>query len=181
MAYRLALAEGFLAEAEQDVGLERWRSCVDNAQLAIENAGKAVLALFGVAPRTHDPAQQVAAVLRTQVLPAEIQEALRRTLPDLLALGSAEHFLAYEVEFTNELGETCAFLALRPDQFIVVWRAKTRTWLSISEQVATLVAHLPEEMGREVLDFACFLRVREQRRQAESLTDPPTKVRDRSA
>jgi len=88
---------------------------------------------------------------------------------------------AYEVEFTNELGETFAFLALRPDQFIVVWRAKTRTWLSISEQVATLVAHLPEEMGREVLDFACFLRVPEQRRQAESLADPPTKVRDRSA
>jgi len=32
--YRLRLAEGFLKEAEQDFGLERWRSCVDNAQLA---------------------------------------------------------------------------------------------------------------------------------------------------
>jgi len=42
VAYRLALVEGFLAEAEQDVGLERWRSCVNNAQLAVENAGKAV-------------------------------------------------------------------------------------------------------------------------------------------
>jgi hypothetical protein len=29
VAYRIALAEGFLAEAEQDFGLTRWRSCVD--------------------------------------------------------------------------------------------------------------------------------------------------------
>lgn len=85
------------------------------------------------------------------------------------------------VEFTNELGETLAFLALRPDQFIVVWRAKTRTWLPISEQVATLVAHLPEEMGQEVLDFARFLRVRGQRQPAESLTEPATMVQERSA
>lgn len=39
VAYRLALAAGFLAEAEQDVNLGRWRSCVDNAQLAAENGG----------------------------------------------------------------------------------------------------------------------------------------------
>ena len=38
VSYRLALAEGFLAEAEQDLDLNRWRSCVDNAQLAVENA-----------------------------------------------------------------------------------------------------------------------------------------------
>lgn len=93
VTYRLALAEGFLAEAEQDIGLERWRSCVDNAQLAVENAGKAVLAWFGAVPKTHDPAQQVAAVLRTQALPNTVAEALRRMLPDLLALGSAEYFL----------------------------------------------------------------------------------------
>ncbi|HYK91359.1 MAG TPA: HEPN domain-containing protein [Acidobacteriota bacterium] len=64
--YRLRLAEGFLREAEQDFQLERWRSCVDNAQLAVENAGKAVLALFGVIPKTHDPARQVAQILRTK-------------------------------------------------------------------------------------------------------------------
>ena len=64
--YRIALAVGFLREAEQDFTLERWRSCVDNAQLAVENAGKAALALFGIAPKTHDPARQLAAVLREQ-------------------------------------------------------------------------------------------------------------------
>ena len=52
--YRLRLARGFLAEAEEDVRLSRWRSCVDNAQLALENAAKAVIARFGPIPRSHD-------------------------------------------------------------------------------------------------------------------------------
>ena len=35
--FRLRLAEGFLQEAEEDLPLSRWRSCVGNAQLAVEN------------------------------------------------------------------------------------------------------------------------------------------------
>jgi len=102
--YRLRLAEGFLKEAEQDFGLERWRSCVDNAQLATENAGKSVLALFGVVPKTHDPAQQIAQILRTQNLPLNQRKAMEKMLPDLLALGSAEHFLTdYGDEVTFKL------------------------------------------------------------------------------
>ena len=38
---RLRLADRFLGEAKQDFGLERWRFCVDNSQLAIENSDKA--------------------------------------------------------------------------------------------------------------------------------------------
>lgn len=91
--YRIALAAGFLAEAEQDLTLERWRSCVDNAQLAVENAGKAALALFGISPKTHDPARQIAAVLREQELPAGVSEVLHAMLPDLLVLGAETHFL----------------------------------------------------------------------------------------
>jgi HEPN domain-containing protein len=91
--YRLRLSQGFLKEAEQGFALERWRSCVDNSQHATENAGKAVLALFGVIPKTHDPAQQIAQVLRTQSLPSTLGELMEKMLPDLLALGSAEHFL----------------------------------------------------------------------------------------
>lgn len=54
--YRLNLARGFLAESRQDVQLQRWRSAVDNAQLAVENAAKAVLALLAPLGRTHNPA-----------------------------------------------------------------------------------------------------------------------------
>ena len=93
VSYRTRLAEGFIKEAEQDFVLERWRSCVDNAQLATENAGKTLLALFGIVPKTHDPAQQIAQILRTRDLPSDLRSALERLLPDLLALGSAEHFL----------------------------------------------------------------------------------------
>ena len=36
VAFRLGLGQGFLKEARQDVEIERWRSCVDNAQLCVE-------------------------------------------------------------------------------------------------------------------------------------------------
>jgi HEPN domain-containing protein len=91
--YRLRLAEGFLREAEQDFALERWRSCVDNAQLATENAGKAVITLFGSSAKTHDPAQQVARIVRSADLSPSMRSLLEKMIPDLLALGSAEHFL----------------------------------------------------------------------------------------
>jgi HEPN domain-containing protein len=91
--YRIALAEGFLREAEQDFELERWRSCVDNAQIAVENAGKTALALFGIAPKTHDPARQIAVILAEWELSKEMADLLNAMLPDLLALGSETHFL----------------------------------------------------------------------------------------
>lgn len=54
--YRLRLAKGFLDETRQDIDLTRWRSAMDNAQLAVENAAKAVLSLTGPVGRTHVPA-----------------------------------------------------------------------------------------------------------------------------
>ena len=57
--YRFKVAQGFLSEANQDVGLGRWRSAVNNAQLAVENSTKAVLALSGPVGRSHNPATQL--------------------------------------------------------------------------------------------------------------------------
>jgi HEPN domain-containing protein len=51
--FRLKLAAGFLREAEEDIRLSRWRSCVDNAQMAVENAAKAVIAMRGPVPKVH--------------------------------------------------------------------------------------------------------------------------------
>jgi HEPN domain-containing protein len=93
VAFRIALAEGFLVEAEQDFTLQRWRSCVDNAQLVVENSGKAALALFGIAPKTHDPAHQIASILREQTLPPHVSDLLHVMLPDLLVMGAKTHFL----------------------------------------------------------------------------------------
>lgn len=72
----------------------------------------------------------------------------------------------YEVEFVNEEGETLALLALSPDQFTVIWRAKTKSWVPAAERIAALLTHLPDEAEQEVLDFARFLHAR----KAQSLT-----------
>lgn len=66
----------------------------------------------------------------------------------------------YEVEFTSHNGETIALSTLSSEQFIVVWKANTKHWLSVSEQVADVIAHLSEERQRSVLDFARFLAQR---------------------
>jgi hypothetical protein len=63
---------------------------------------------------------------------------------------------AYEVEFTNDEGETLDFMALRPEQFIVVWRAKTQQWVPASEHTSAKgkLAPLdlrPEERRRHAL------------------------------
>jgi hypothetical protein len=76
----------------------------------------------------------------------------------------------YEVEFTNEDGETLAMCPLAPSQFLVVWLSRTQSWVPIAEQVAALTTRLPEGMGQEVLDFVRFLHAR---RQAQSVVASP--------
>jgi hypothetical protein len=63
----------------------------------------------------------------------------------------------YEVEFTNKDGETVALCTLSSEQFIVVWKAKTKSWLSVTEQINLAIARLPEEDQQQVLDFALSL------------------------
>ncbi len=70
---------------------------------------------------------------------------------------------SYEVEFSGEDGETLDFLALRSEQFIVIWRARTKEWVPVVERIAALTARLPEGVEEEVLDFARFLHVRKRR------------------
>src|SRR5689334_2044410 len=67
---------------------------------------------------------------------------------------------AFEVEFANEEGETLDLWSFTTDQFIVVWRNATHDWVPIAEQAAAIMARLPKDAAREVLDFARFLAVR---------------------
>jgi HEPN domain-containing protein len=131
-AYRLALAEGFLAEAEQDFKLERWRSCADNAQLAVENAGKTVLALFAVTSKTHEPARQVAALLRTQTVPAKVQERLQILLSNLLALGASEYF---QTDYGDEATYTLPWDLFTRESAIDALEAARRSFALVQELV----------------------------------------------
>lgn len=91
--YRLNLSVGFLKEAEEDFRLKRWRSCVDNSQLSVENAGKAILTLFGISPKTHEPAKHLSAIVKNDAIPEEIRSLIKDILPDFLTLGLDEHFM----------------------------------------------------------------------------------------
>jgi len=66
----------------------------------------------------------------------------------------------FEVEFANSQGETESLCLLSLNQFIVIWQAETAQPVSVLEQVAQIVARLPEAPQVEVLDFARFLSVR---------------------
>ncbi|MCX6045666.1 MAG: DUF4926 domain-containing protein [Chloroflexi bacterium] len=75
---------------------------------------------------------------------------------------------AFEVEFTNEQGETLDEWSFTTNQFIVVWRHATHDWVPLTEQAAALVAHLPSAAAHEVLDFARFLAIREQQKISQN-------------
>jgi HEPN domain-containing protein len=89
--YRLEVAQGFLSKARQDVQLERWRSTVDNAQLAVENAAKAVLALVGPVGRTHNPAIPLRQALQDGVLALLDQQSLQRLIELAELMGPDVH------------------------------------------------------------------------------------------
>ena len=90
--YRLRLARGFFQEARQDFELGRWRSCVDNAQLTVENSGKSILATFGPTPRTHEPINDIQKLIDEQKIDQSLLDDVNAVLPFFEELGFEEHF-----------------------------------------------------------------------------------------
>ncbi|MEA5620878.1 DUF4926 domain-containing protein [Cronbergia sp. UHCC 0137] len=60
---------------------------------------------------------------------------------------------AYEVEFVNSEGEALAILALMPENFIVVWKSETQSWVSLADRVSAMLQALPEDRQKQVLNF----------------------------
>ncbi len=92
--YRLELARGFLNEAEQDYSLKRWRACVSGAILVLENAGLAVLMLFGVSPLAHKPARHLSQLITEGTVTKEVAALIEQILPELETYDSHEKMLA---------------------------------------------------------------------------------------
>lgn len=88
--YRLRVMAGFLDEERQDLSLQRWRSCVDNSQLAVENAAKAILALLGPVGRTHNPAVPLRQALDAGRFPTALRGPVRTVLDGAELLGSED-------------------------------------------------------------------------------------------
>lgn len=100
--YRLRLAQGFLEEARQDVALCRWRATVDNSQLCIENAAKAVLALLGPVGRTHNPAALLRPALQEGRFAPEEAPLLTALIERAEMLGPDIHI---QTDYGDEAGE----------------------------------------------------------------------------
>lgn len=60
---------------------------------------------------------------------------------------------AYEIEFANSQGETTAMKALTPDQFVVVWKNETRTWVPLPERITDMMEKLPKDKQEQVVNF----------------------------
>jgi HEPN domain-containing protein len=101
VSYRLRLAEGFLNEARQDLELRRWRSCVDNSQLSVENAAKAVLALLGPVGRTHNPAAILRQGLADGLFSNDVSEYVSKIAEHAELLGHDVHM---ETDYGSEVG-----------------------------------------------------------------------------
>ena len=99
--YRLKLAVGFWREAQQDIDLERWRSVMDNAQLAVENAAKGVLALLGPVGRTHQPAPLLREAIQQQQFPASERDPVERLAEIAETLGVDIHI---QTDYGDETG-----------------------------------------------------------------------------
>ena len=93
VSYRMKLAEGFLNEAIQDHDLKRFRSCVNNSQLSIENSVKAVLAYFGPVPWSHSLSANLSELIGRQEFDDEIKILIEKLRDLSLSYGLREHFL----------------------------------------------------------------------------------------
>lgn len=96
--YRLKIAKGFPAESRQDVQLGRWRSAIDNAQLAVENPAKAVLSLAAPVGKTHNPAPQLRETLSRGHFPADTAEKVER-------LAECAEQLGFDVHIQTDYGD----------------------------------------------------------------------------
>jgi HEPN domain-containing protein len=129
--YRLKLTEGYIQEAQQDMSLQRWRSCVDNSQLAVENGAKAALALVGTVGRTHTPGDLL---LDTSIL-SRFPEDLRQTVDQI---ANRARQLDTRVHFQSDYGDE--------KQGITPWElfgeTEARDALQLAEETLRLVRQL---------------------------------------
>jgi HEPN domain-containing protein len=134
--YRLRLAEGYVEEARQDVPLQRWRSCVDNSQLAVENAGKAALALLGPVGRTHEPGVLIRRELDAGRFPAAHRAAVER-------LAECTELLGWDVHVQSDYGDELN----RRTPWELFDEAAAQRALALAEEAVNLAGQVTQPTG----------------------------------
>jgi len=89
--YRFRVAQGFLAEANQNLAAGQWRACVEHSQLPVENAAKTALALLGPVPHTHDPGSTLHRALEQDRFPEVLRPQVERLIAVAGQLGADVH------------------------------------------------------------------------------------------
>lgn len=135
--YRMRLARGFLQEAEQVYDLRRWRSCVDNAQMSVENAAKAILAFFGPLAKTHEPGTHLRNLIEGGRLVGAAPETLKQLMETFDAAGAEKRFLTRD-------GDEATYR----DPWSLFGEADARRALEAARRCASGAARIFEEFPR---------------------------------
>lgn len=141
--YRLRIAEGFPEEARQDFHLERWRSVMDNAQLAVENAAKAILAYLGPVGRTHNPAPLLRQALGDPGLAGVDQNQVRK-------LAELAELLGFDIHVQTDYGDEMA--GLTPWELFD--EADASEALAMAEEAVSLAQEILEDLRRSACGAA---------------------------
>lgn len=136
--YRKRLAKGFLDEARFNVEHALWRSCVDNSQLSIENAGKILIALFEPVEKSHNPGRQI----RRLVEQRPLGEAFRSNIDEIIAI--VESF-GIEEHFMTDYGDE----ATRTDPWALFDEEDARDALAMAERCYTLAEEIYSKYIKE--------------------------------
>ncbi len=135
--HRMRIAQGFLEEARQDVALGRWRSAVDNCQMATEHAAKAVLALIAPVGRTHNPGRQLRQALAEGYLSTHAEQ--------VRALAERAEQLGPDIHMQTDYGDEQAGLT----PWDLFDEAEARRCLNIAEEACTFAQTIIQEITRE--------------------------------
>ena len=136
-AYRLKVAQGFLQEVREDVTLKRWRSAMDNAQLAVENAAKSILALAGPVGRTHNPAPLLRQLVENSLLPQLPTDKVLRLVELAELLGPDVHI---QTDYGDEMGGVTPWELFGAED--------ARQALAFAEEAVRLAQTIMDEVGK---------------------------------
>lgn len=134
--YRFSLAQGFLDEARQDLSIQRWRSCVDNSQLAVENSAKAALAVLGPVGKTHDPG----AILGQALAAGRFADELR---PHVTEIARIARGLGPDTHIQSDYGDETT----RQTPWELFAEADAQRALSLAEQAMQEVVQVLQALG----------------------------------
>jgi HEPN domain-containing protein len=102
--YRLKLARGYVEESQRLADQQLWRASVSSAQLAVENAAKAVLSLFRPVVKAHDLSNLLLDLIDQQKFDQETALKVEELARCASRLGYKDHILTDygdELTFTS--------------------------------------------------------------------------------